>query len=102
MERARLSTFLLRRGQAMKLRYCGVLYEYHYDYYSSEAETVSQSMSVLHYQGVFYSREILSSDCAPKIISGNCLQAAISIIKCTASGGRTTNINTFGNFSLGF
>ncbi len=40
----------------MKFRYRGVLYEYHL----SHTEAVSPS--VLHYQGVFYSREIQSCD----------------------------------------
>ncbi|KJH69447.1 hypothetical protein [Aliterella atlantica] len=44
----------------MKFRYRGVLYEYHL----SQAEAGSQP--ILHYQGVFYSRDIQSYD-SPEI-----------------------------------
>ncbi|KJH69818.1 hypothetical protein [Aliterella atlantica] len=44
----------------MKFRYRGVLYEYHL------AQTEAVSQPVLHYQGVFYSREI-QSDNSPEI-----------------------------------
>lgn len=45
----------------MKFRYRGVFYEYHL----SHTEAVFQS--VLDYQGVFYSREMQSSNYSPEI-----------------------------------
>lgn len=49
----------------MKIRYQGVLYKYYYQYYPSQTKAVLQPG--LHYQGVFYSREICSSDRSPEV-----------------------------------
>lgn len=49
----------------MKLRYQGVLYEYNYTYYLSQIKAAPPL--VLRYRGVFYSREIRSSDHSPEI-----------------------------------
>lgn len=56
-------SFLPIRGKAMKLRYRGVLYEY----YPSQPEAVPQSMRMLCYRGVFYIREMRSSN--PRLTS---------------------------------
>lgn len=49
----------------MKLRYQGVLYEYNYEYYLAQIQAAP--LLVLRYRGIFYSREIRSSDRLPAI-----------------------------------
>lgn len=49
----------------MKLRYQGVLYEYDYECYLSQIQAAP--LLVLRYRGIFYSREIRSSDRSPAI-----------------------------------
>lgn len=55
--------FLLRRGA---MRYQGVLYEYHYQYYWSQSQTFPQSVQLLGYRGIFYSSELQSSNRSPE------------------------------------